>query len=165
MLKFKTKECHNCGYVIMQQSKPWNGKPDNKDPNLLLEKCPFCKSDFHFGENIEFGAGCLTVVENKVYAKYIMGNLEKEQLYQTRIQNELEELDKEIKIQEKEEQVKKAIKQQEINNQNLPKCPTCSSTNIEKLSSFDKAAGAVMFGLFSKTARSQFKCRNCGYKW
>lgn len=50
-------------------------------------------------------------------------------------------------------------------NPNLPKCPTCSSTNIEKISSFDKAAGAVMFGLFSKTARSQFKCRNCGYKW
>ena len=49
--------------------------------------------------------------------------------------------------------------------ENLPKCPTCSSTNIEKISSFDKAAGAVMFGLFSKTARSQFKCRNCGYKW
>lgn len=49
--------------------------------------------------------------------------------------------------------------------QNKPKCPTCSSTNIEKISSFDKAAGAVMFGLFSKTAKSQFKCRNCGYKW
>ena len=48
---------------------------------------------------------------------------------------------------------------------NKPKCPTCSSTNIEKISSFDKAAGAVMFGFFSKTARSQFKCRNCGYKW
>ena len=50
-------------------------------------------------------------------------------------------------------------------NSHIPKCPTCSSTNIEKISSFDKAAGAVMFGLFSKTARSQFKCRNCGYKW
>lgn len=49
--------------------------------------------------------------------------------------------------------------------ENLPKCPTCSSTNIEKISSFDKAAGAVVFGLFSKTARSQFKCQNCGYKW
>ena len=49
--------------------------------------------------------------------------------------------------------------------QNSPKCPTCGSTNIEKISSFDKAAGAVMFGLFSKTAKSQFKCRNCGYKW
>lgn len=50
-------------------------------------------------------------------------------------------------------------------NKNVPKCPTCGSTNIEKISSFDKAARAVMFGLFSKTARSQFKCTNCGYKW
>ena len=49
--------------------------------------------------------------------------------------------------------------------ENKPKCPTCGSTNIEKISSFNKAAGAVMFGLFSKTARSQFKCKNCGYKW
>lgn len=48
---------------------------------------------------------------------------------------------------------------------NIPKCPTCGSTNIEKISSLNKAAGAVMFGLFSKTAKSQFKCKNCGYKW
>ncbi len=54
---------------------------------------------------------------------------------------------------------------QKAKESNIPKCPTCSSTNIEKISSFNKAAGAVMFGLFSKTARSQFKCRNCGYKW
>ena len=24
---------------------------------------------------------------------------------------------------------------------------------------------AVAFGLFSKTAKSQFRCGNCGYKW
>lgn len=49
--------------------------------------------------------------------------------------------------------------------QNVPKCPTCGSTNIEKISTLSKAAGAYMFGLLSKTARSQFKCKNCGYKW
>lgn len=48
---------------------------------------------------------------------------------------------------------------------NIPKCPTCGSTNIEKISGTAKVAGAVAFGLFSKTARSQFKCGNCGYKW
>lgn len=50
-------------------------------------------------------------------------------------------------------------------NQNKPKCPTCQSTNISKISATSKVAGAAMFGLFSKTARSQFKCNNCGYKW
>ena len=48
---------------------------------------------------------------------------------------------------------------------NKPKCPTCSSTNIKKISALSKVAGASMFGLFSKTARSQFQCNNCGYKW
>lgn len=79
----------------------------------------------------------------------------------------------EREIKDKEYEKKHPIRQrhyqsyskQETVEVNIPKCPTCSSTNIEKISSFDKAAGAVMFGLFSKTARSQFKCRNCGYKW
>lgn len=48
---------------------------------------------------------------------------------------------------------------------NKPKCPTCNSTNVKKISGTAKVAGAVTFGLFSKTARSQFKCENCGYKW
>lgn len=48
---------------------------------------------------------------------------------------------------------------------NKPKCPTCGSLNVKKISAVSKVAGASMFGLFSKTARSQFCCRNCGYKW
>lgn len=40
--------------------------------------------------------------------------------------------------------------------QNKPKCPTCNSTNISKISSISKVSGALAFGLFSKTARSQF---------
>ena len=50
-------------------------------------------------------------------------------------------------------------------NINTPKCPTCQSTNIRKISTASKVTGAAMFGLFSKTARSQFCCNNCGYKW
>lgn len=48
---------------------------------------------------------------------------------------------------------------------NKPKCPTCNSTNVKKISTMSKVTGATMFGLFSKTARSQFQCNNCGYKW
>lgn len=49
--------------------------------------------------------------------------------------------------------------------QNTPKCPTCSSTDIKHISATAKVVGAVAFGLFSKTASSQFQCKNCGYKW
>lgn len=46
-----------------------------------------------------------------------------------------------------------------------PHCPTCNSTNVQKISDLRKAGGALMFGLLSTTARSQFECKNCGYKW
>ena len=49
--------------------------------------------------------------------------------------------------------------------ENIPKCPTCGSTNIKKISATSKAIGVLGFGLLSKTAKSQFECKNCGYKW
>lgn len=48
---------------------------------------------------------------------------------------------------------------------NQPHCPTCGSTDIIKISAAKKAVGAGLFGLLSKTAKSQFECKNCGYKW
>ncbi len=45
------------------------------------------------------------------------------------------------------------------------KCPTCGSTNTQKISATAKIVGAATFGLLSKTAKSQFKCNHCGYKW
>ncbi|MBE6725633.1 MAG: hypothetical protein E7576_10675 [Ruminococcaceae bacterium] len=48
---------------------------------------------------------------------------------------------------------------------NIPKCPTCGSPKIKTISIASKAAGAFMFGILSRTARSQFQCQNCGYKW
>lgn len=53
------------------------------------------------------------------------------------------------------------------NDKNIctPKCPTCQSTDIKKIAFNEKATGYILFGLFSKTARSQFECENCGYKW
>lgn len=55
--------------------------------------------------------------------------------------------------------------QMQKENKAQPKCPTCSSTNIQKISTTSKVVGASLFGLFSKNATSQFKCNNCGYKW
>lgn len=57
-------------------------------------------------------------------------------------------------------------KQQESSiSDNTPKCPTCGSTNIRKISATKKLGGALGFGFFSKTARSQFECNGCGFKW
>lgn len=55
--------------------------------------------------------------------------------------------------------------QRNKNKENQPKCPTCNSSDIQKISTTSKVIGASLFGLLSKNVTSQFKCNNCGYKW
>ena len=52
-----------------------------------------------------------------------------------------------------------------VQEKHIPKCPICSSPNIHKISMSKRAVHGAMFGLFSKTARSQWECKNCGNKW
>lgn len=73
-----------------------------------------------------------------------------------------------IEYQLKMSQFKANLGQQESSKpkeDNTLRCPTCNSTKVKKISATSKVVGASMFGLFSKTARSQFKCEQCGYKW
>lgn len=70
--------------------------------------------------------------------------------------------------EQKERDIRKAEQQNKPAynpTEHLPKCPTCGSINIQKISSVSRITSAAMFGFFSKTARSQFECKNCGYKW
>lgn len=48
---------------------------------------------------------------------------------------------------------------------NIPKCPTCGSTNIETINLSTRAAATVLLGVVSNTARKQMVCKNCGYKF
>ena len=95
-------------------------------------------------------------VESMEYLKHSFGQLGYEMDfvpsdsdYINPINTKITELDKRWR-----ERQKKAIK-----------CPTCGSTNTQKISATSKVIGAATFGLLSKTARSQFKCNHCGYKW
>lgn len=45
----------------------------------------------------------------------------------------------------------------------VPKCPICGSTNLMKITAWDRGVAAGLFGGISKTARSQYKCKNCDY--
>lgn len=57
-------------------------------------------------------------------------------------------------------------KQQESNiSDSTPKCPTCGSTNIKKISSTAKVTNTVLFGIFGNKRKKQFHCESCGYEW
>ncbi len=48
---------------------------------------------------------------------------------------------------------------------NRPKCPTCSSANIQKIGTGERVVSVATFGIFSKKINKSFKCKNCGYTW
>lgn len=52
-----------------------------------------------------------------------------------------------------------------LEQQNKPKCPTCSSTNVQKIGAGERVASVAILGLFSKKINKSFKCKNCGYTW
>ena len=56
---------------------------------------------------------------------------------------------------------------QKAKEANIPKCPTCGSTNIRHISSTERGVNAVMFGFFGNKRKCQFECLNpnCKYRW
>ena len=49
--------------------------------------------------------------------------------------------------------------------QNTPKCPTCQSANIKRISSTSKAVNTATFGLLGTKRFKTFHCNNCKYEW
>ena len=57
--------------------------------------------------------------------------------------------------------------QQNVSQQptNVPKCPTCGSTNIKKISGTRRWLGVGLFGIASSDVGKTRECNDCGYKW
>ena len=47
----------------------------------------------------------------------------------------------------------------------IPKCPTCQSTNTQKIGTGERVVSVAMMGIFSKKINKSFKCNSCGYTW
>lgn len=128
------------------------------DYNEKLEKhiCPFCNNkliDTNFLHD-DFNLISKATDWNRQVLDLMMELHEKDLIeYQLKLNQ--------FKLQQEQSD---AIKKQERDINKLH-CPTCSSVKVKKISGTAKVAGAAMFGLFSKTARSQFECEKCGYKW
>ena len=141
------------GFVGIYETEKFPTDYNEKLDQLI---CPFCNNilidtnlpvdDFHLiGETTHY---------NRQILDLMMELHEKDLIeYQLKLNQ--------FKLQQEQSDV---IREQERESNKLH-CPTCNSTKVKKISGTAKVAGAAMFGIFSKTARSQFKCEKCGYKW
>lgn len=73
--------------------------------------------------------------------------------------------DRRVGYQETTKHYYEILRSEMKEQQNVPKCPTCSSTNIKKVSGTSKAVSVAMFGLLSQKVKKKFHCNNCGYEW
>jgi conserved domain protein len=49
--------------------------------------------------------------------------------------------------------------------QSKPKCPTCGSTDLRKVSVGAKTVSVGLFGIFSQKVKKTWHCNSCGYEW
>lgn len=126
-----------------------------------MKKCPRCKKEFT--RDLQFCSVCGYRDEKNIATNefYICPKCKIEYSYKidhcTHCGYSTDKYKEEMKSLQSEEA--------SVENRYIPKCPTCNSPNIKKISSSRKLAGAIGFGLLSKTAKSQFECNDCGYKW
>ena len=57
-------------------------------------------------------------------------------------------------------------KQDITQQQNIPKCPICQSTNLSKITTVQKVGKIALFGIFGMGDNGKtWKCNNCGSKF
>ena len=139
--------CPKCGNIIIP--------PEND------KKCNYCGEEClptHISTSDVLHHDWEKLPNQIILEEYVKPNpLFDEELYNKRVALE--------KRQEEATSNRLYMEKQQAQKANVPKCPTCGSTNVEKISTAKKAFGFAMVGLFSSNLGKTMECRNCGYKW
>lgn len=109
----------------------------NNQNQSTIKKCPMCGREYPKKQAI--CPKCdVVLMRKKVYEQLEMDkNL-------NAIQNEVKKLE---------------------NQQNVPKCPTCGSTNIKRITTLDRAVSVGTLGLLSGKIGKNYECLDCKAKW
>ena len=160
--------CNNCGKVRMSSV------------NKIGDKCLTCETGTFIGTGIDYDMVYAEVIEEYKKAhngdypslkttdemlrkKYFYGKLDGSSNSAAVGKREYSESPE--GIEEQNQQTRKWMRSQQNGNAGVPKCPTCGSTNIRKISTGERMVSVGMLGLFSKKINKSFKCNSCGYTW
>lgn len=110
--------------------------------------CPVCKHDL---TDIDFPEEDFKIIKQISYdPKFIESMIELRK-------NDIVEYN--LKLSQFKTQVEK------VKENSLPKCPTCSSTNLKKITNTSKVINTAMFGIFGTKRHKTYHCNSCGYEW
>ena len=131
-----------------------------KNINYTADELEYCKI---YSKYID---ACLECAK-KLPSDYEMGAYYNDVNYQERYKYELL-----IPVYAKQNMEAKAARQNALNqlsamqNPNVPRCSTCGSTDLKKITFANKAGSAYLFGIFATGKASKtWHCNNCGTEW
>ena len=139
---WKIQCCPKCGSIKML--------------NFEWEKdCKYCgyqlqDTEYYFTESVDHG-NLKPEIRKAIFEKYI--------------KNSPTYSEEAVKDREEKESRERLNLPSSYTPKSNPKCPTCGSTNVEKISAGKKAIGFVAVGIFSSNFGKTMHCKNCGYKW
>ena len=141
-LNHKIRCCKKCGHIEMWQKE-------------LYPVCQYCNyeltdTEYILQDVLERG-GIKPEIRKAIFEKYI--------------KNSSTYSEEAVKDREDKEGRERINLPSSYTPKNTPKCPTCGSTNIEKISAGKKAIGFVAVGVFSSNFGKTMHCKQCGYKW
>lgn len=157
--------CPKCGKVLLDYF-------DNQENGIFGKYCINCSNFFKKYELIDTGKSKEYFEEKAEPIDEFSSNWEEEVRKEFIYNNPL--YDRNADMQHREDMRKldeknhrdAMIEQSRTNTDNTPHCPTCNSTDIEKISTSSKVGKAALFGVLAiGSITKQFKCNNCGYKW
>lgn len=120
--------------------------------DILL--CPYDHNELC---NIDFDAKDLSIIaEISEEASFIEAMIKLKQDNIIEYESRMSQFRTQVQQQE---QIKKE------KSSNIPKCPTCGSTNIRPISGTERAVSVIGLGLFSKKINKTYKCLNCKHTW
>ncbi len=147
----------------------------------MSKYCPKCRQNFSDGFDecvycgISLVEGTVEIMDDTVEQKEIpeMSDcelLEKYADYRTSIERQVGNISDKDFLRGLREGYRDNLLHQSLMYENkqpeyIPKCPTCGSCDVEKISFTKKAMSGVLFGVFSSNIRNTMYCKNCGAKW
>lgn len=158
--------CKNGGFMSKYCPKCMHNFSD------AFDECVYCGSELQDG-TIEVEVEDIQI-EKQIHEMTDTEILEKYSDYKIRIEKQLgrnmtdaEFLNgiKEARRDSLNLKVEKYLADNQDDQNHIPKCPTCSSTDIKKISGLSKIVSVSMWGIFSQKVHKQWHCNNCDSEW
>jgi len=169
------KKCKNCGTklkILSEEMKEKYNIFNDSWSEIVVQLNGFANQSVigTINEELSLSEELISRTNNFVMNEIANNPIFSIEAYNVQIEKERKSNKEQAKFHHKQscEQLEKNLVQiqKEQDKQNcIPKCPTCGSTNVEKISIGKKAVGGAMFGVLSSDIRNTMHCKNCGAKW